>query len=248
MADRGPPHGIEIGQRFERLTVIAHIGSNDKGQRLWACRCDCGRDIEATTAALNIGNVRSCGCLQREQASRIGRVTGPQNIKHRPPSQKLRGGDMRTAVKMHPCRGTCGKMIFPGEVYASIAAEIRGVHGTKSFCMSCYREREATRERRLIVLNDPTRSMRGSKNRSREVIDGVPNRIDIHLNAPRARMLREIMDWAGHERCQAILYNMIDAAYARWRARRDAGTLPKKPPPLGPKHYGPHLLKIGGFE
>lgn len=59
------------GQIFGRLTVTS-LDSINPGA-IWKCRCICGRDKLARACQLKNGNVRSCGCLQREAASITGR-------------------------------------------------------------------------------------------------------------------------------------------------------------------------------
>jgi hypothetical protein len=51
-------------QKFGRLLVIKKIGSGKAGNPLWLCKCDCGRDVNATTGRLRSGHTQSCGCLK----------------------------------------------------------------------------------------------------------------------------------------------------------------------------------------
>lgn len=53
------------GRVFGRLTVIefSHLAY---GQRFWRCQCECGSETVHRTGRLNIGHVRSCGCLGRD--------------------------------------------------------------------------------------------------------------------------------------------------------------------------------------
>lgn len=50
---------------------------------VWKCKCDCENTHYAKTASLRNGRVQSCGCLQKEQASRSniekGLITKAQN-------------------------------------------------------------------------------------------------------------------------------------------------------------------------
>lgn len=55
-----------IGQRFGRLTVITMAEKPivvKQRRAYWLCKCDCGKDVIASTHALNLGKVKSCGCL-----------------------------------------------------------------------------------------------------------------------------------------------------------------------------------------
>lgn len=59
------------GQRFGRLMTVAYA---EKRGRLhyWTCRCDCGIEKPIAEWSLRKGITKSCGCLQREAASRLG--------------------------------------------------------------------------------------------------------------------------------------------------------------------------------
>lgn len=54
------------GNKFGRLTAIKRVGTKG-GSALWLCQCECGNTVEAATNMLNIGNIKSCGCIHSEQ-------------------------------------------------------------------------------------------------------------------------------------------------------------------------------------
>ncbi|KAF0156275.1 MAG: hypothetical protein FD189_1080 [Elusimicrobia bacterium] len=58
------------GQRFGRLTVLAFAGRTPKGEALWRCRCECGRERVVLAYNLRSGGSQSCGCLARELSSK----------------------------------------------------------------------------------------------------------------------------------------------------------------------------------
>ena len=58
------------GQRFGRLTVIAHVGYRRK-YALWQCECDCGNSTIVIGSDLRRGNTQSCGCLARDRSSEV---------------------------------------------------------------------------------------------------------------------------------------------------------------------------------
>lgn len=58
------------GQRFGRLVAVSV--RRRPPYRVWLCVCDCGGSAEVPTGDLRYGSVRSCGCLVREQAQRMG--------------------------------------------------------------------------------------------------------------------------------------------------------------------------------
>ena len=69
------------GQRFGRLTVIEHCGSNKRGV-LWLCQCDCGNFSRTDSTQLKTGHTQSCGCLRREKLYKV-------NVLHRKSHSRL---------------------------------------------------------------------------------------------------------------------------------------------------------------
>jgi hypothetical protein len=63
-----------VGRRFGRLVVLEYAGRNTskRPEHTWICRCDCGRQKLALYRSLRRGLSVSCGCLQREVASKMG--------------------------------------------------------------------------------------------------------------------------------------------------------------------------------
>lgn len=53
-----------VGKRFGSLLVIERRGSDEKGQSLWLCRCDCGTEKIVRGHDLK-GGTKSCGCSRR---------------------------------------------------------------------------------------------------------------------------------------------------------------------------------------
>lgn len=65
-----------IGQRFDRLIVIAFHDRNPQTRKLrWLCQCDCGKTKLVFGNNLRRGNTKSCGCLQKE-------ITVDRSTKH----------------------------------------------------------------------------------------------------------------------------------------------------------------------
>ena len=63
-----------INQIFNRLTVIEDSQQrNSSGSVLWQCQCACGNFTLATSTELKSGHKKSCGCLQKESAAKIGK-------------------------------------------------------------------------------------------------------------------------------------------------------------------------------
>ena len=64
------------GQKFGKLTVIKPVGKNQKGNYLWECECACGNTSIVRSSNLLTGDTKSCGCLQREMASKTLKTHG----------------------------------------------------------------------------------------------------------------------------------------------------------------------------
>jgi hypothetical protein len=58
---------IAPGNRFGRLIVVAHVGTDRRG-RLYLCKCDCGGEKIAVAKYLRCGKCESCGCLKHERS------------------------------------------------------------------------------------------------------------------------------------------------------------------------------------
>ena len=58
------------GMKFGRLTVIKRVENRGKIP-YWLCQCECGIEKEVSGGNLRSGEVKSCGCLQKEAASEI---------------------------------------------------------------------------------------------------------------------------------------------------------------------------------
>ena len=65
------------GEKFGRLTVLAHAGKTNDRKALWLCRCECGNETTTTGKRLRKGETLSCGCLMRE-AQRANLKPGAQ--------------------------------------------------------------------------------------------------------------------------------------------------------------------------
>lgn len=76
---------ILVGKRFGRLTVVADSGQRTRSNnKLWYCRCVCGRLTLAPKANLVRGMTQSCGCLRRERLIERNRRRGAENASRTP--------------------------------------------------------------------------------------------------------------------------------------------------------------------
>lgn len=62
------------GRRFGRLTVIKRVENDKWGKSRWLCRCSCEDENETIVLdrCLKNSQTRSCGCLQKEIATKHG--------------------------------------------------------------------------------------------------------------------------------------------------------------------------------
>lgn len=59
------------GRRFGRLLVLRYVGASK-----WTCLCACGKETRVDTRNLNSGGSTSCGCFQKENATRLATKHG----------------------------------------------------------------------------------------------------------------------------------------------------------------------------
>ena len=57
------------GNKYGRLTVIKRV-ENQGNKSMWQCLCDCGNVKNVRADSLKNGNIKSCGCLLREETGR----------------------------------------------------------------------------------------------------------------------------------------------------------------------------------
>jgi hypothetical protein len=58
------------GQIFGRLIVIEIAGCATDGHIRWVCQCSCGGRKIANSNSLRAGQVKSCGCLNKDAAAK----------------------------------------------------------------------------------------------------------------------------------------------------------------------------------
>lgn len=76
---RGKARQIDLsGKRFGRLVALHPTEERRHGTVVWECICDCGNTAFVSSVALNSGDTRSCGCLRKDHAQRVGNdAAGP---------------------------------------------------------------------------------------------------------------------------------------------------------------------------
>ncbi len=71
-----PPRKDITGRKFERWTVLSANGSNQRGESLFRCRCECGVEKVVLGKSLVSGASRSCGCFQVDRTRRVSTKHG----------------------------------------------------------------------------------------------------------------------------------------------------------------------------
>lgn len=75
---------IKIGDKFGMLTILEQVESSAHGDKMYRCRCDCGREIIRKSGVISNtirrGYMNSCGC---NQINRIRANKTKTAIKHK---------------------------------------------------------------------------------------------------------------------------------------------------------------------
>lgn len=66
----------EIGNTYGYLTVIERAENSKEGRAQWLCQCKCGNQVIVLGKHLRSGNTKSCGCYQKEQATKSNMERG----------------------------------------------------------------------------------------------------------------------------------------------------------------------------
>lgn len=130
------------GKRFGKLTVQGKSDSRKQRNLLWLCRCDCGNLCEKTTAELNAGMARSCGCSWRQQAvhpgDRFGRLVAEEPT-----------GQRQVKSVVWRCRCDCGNAV---DVRATLL-----MSGHTTSCGCAKRELDEGRDfKNILTYTDDT--------------------------------------------------------------------------------------------
>lgn len=70
-----------IGSKFNKLTIVDVENNEDSSNISYICKCDCGNITKQRISDLKSGKIISCGCYQKEQASKTGSTVGLNNYK-----------------------------------------------------------------------------------------------------------------------------------------------------------------------
>lgn len=70
------PEPIDLtGKKFGYLSVL-HFAGRRSGKRVWACKCDCGKEVIRDTYYLTHQSDVSCGCVRYKKVSESKKTHG----------------------------------------------------------------------------------------------------------------------------------------------------------------------------
>jgi hypothetical protein len=126
------------GRKFGRLLALRKFIKY--GRSYYACKCDCGKEVEVSYSNLYGGNTNSCGCLKREVISRLKRKSDLQiisngmwryyrrNAKTRNIIFDLSRQDFDTLIHQ-PCGycGSTGETYYTNAYHIAASAKVNGI-------------------------------------------------------------------------------------------------------------------------
>ena len=71
---------IKVGDKYNRLTAIGFHHRNKHGSQYWLFKCDCGNKKVINVNCVKRGEIKSCGCLQRERNTTHGLSNTKEHI------------------------------------------------------------------------------------------------------------------------------------------------------------------------
>lgn len=70
-------------QTFGNLIALYTNKVSKDGQRIWHCRCDCGKEVDVLAGNLRKGNTTSCGCKKSKNNELIEKYLQNKNITYK---------------------------------------------------------------------------------------------------------------------------------------------------------------------
>ena len=143
------------GKRFGMLTAINEAApyvdkTTGKRHTKWACKCDCGNEVDVIASALRNGKTKSCGCLRgivdrkRCLVDLSGKKYGLLTVIEQVESKRKPSG---STVTMWKCKCDCGSVV-------DISAEsLVSGHTRSCGCVKSFGEREVAHEMKELGIN-----------------------------------------------------------------------------------------------
>lgn len=149
MRVKAPTRDI-AGQRFGRLLVVEVVGKHTNNSLIWRCLCDCGKEIERTSAGLRKAKgMCSCGCylkeISRERLSKIVPWNKGTTYANKPAEEeylnKKAWGVAVIRIKGNQCE-VCGWDKARCDVHHKVARSAGGrntIDNGRVLCPNCHR-------------------------------------------------------------------------------------------------------------
>lgn len=101
------------GQRFERYTVQWPIGRDRSHNIKWLCLCDCGVVKAVSTRHLITGQIKSCGCYNRENTTARNKANTVHGKSQTIEGDLLYSARDRAKKAKMPCNITIEDIVIP---------------------------------------------------------------------------------------------------------------------------------------
>lgn len=74
-------YSVQVGDKFNRLTVVRQNGVDKSRRRVWICLCECGRETHSIAQFLHLGKHKSCGCWRHDRMVAMQAIATEKSIR-----------------------------------------------------------------------------------------------------------------------------------------------------------------------
>ena len=142
---------VEIGKKYNMLTVLEFDHKNKAYKKYFKCRCDCGKEVVVRADKIESGHTKSCGCIGL--SSRINDISGQKfgKITVLKPTERRQSSNV-----VWECQCDCGRLVY------STGTNLRA--GRTKSCGKCNKATDITglRSGKLVALEPTEERSNGS--------------------------------------------------------------------------------------
>lgn len=142
---------VEIGKKYNMLTVLEFDHKNKAYKKYFKCRCDCGKEVVVRADKIESGHTKSCGCIGL--SSRINDISGQRfgKITVLRPTERRQSSNV-----VWECQCDCGRLVY------STGTNLRA--GRTKSCGKCNKATDITgmRSGKLVALEPTNQKSNGS--------------------------------------------------------------------------------------